>query len=765
MGAQSRVRVFLEGIVQGVGMRPHVARIAQRFGLTGLVGNNERGVFIEFQGDATALHNAQKTLIDELPPLAHILDSQTSSLPLVYGETGFRIVESEHVEGEKTLISPDMTTCEACLADIDDQDNRRYHYPFTTCTHCGPRLSIITSLPYDRATTTMREFPMCTQCEEEYTNPDDRRFHAQPISCPHCGPTLWCTDANGAVLAETRTDALALDPGKFDELVLKVQNAWESGAVVAVKGIGGFHLMCAAENEEAVEKLRERKRRPDKPLAVMVPNLDAAKSIATLSKEAEDLLASPSHPIVSVPLHEGALCEGIAPGLREVGLMLPYSPLHHLLVDRPVVATSGNLSGEPLCVTNEEALRKLTHLADMFVLHDREIYVPVEDSVYVDTTLVRRSRGLAPIPMLLDTERKPTVLAVGGELKNTATLAVGRYAHVSSHVGDMGSWDAQRHFEKMVKQLCSIQGAQPDVVVCDMHPGYQTSMWAQRYADQRDVELIEVQHHHAHALSLLAEHQRLSTPAVVAALDGTGYGTDGTIWGGEILHVSDDGNAERLWHLPPFSLVGGDKAVRNPWRIARGLAYSWQLEGLSVPPEVDLDELRLVDSQLSSGFGTTATTSMGRLFDAFASILQVQQSVSYEAQAAMELEALAGKSRLSLAEALDATEDIRSFPHLAQWVINATLDGTRLFEDIARIAHAGIATLVARSLIDAAQEEATEVIGITGGCAVNRILMTDILQVFRHQRPSLTVLTHKKVPATDGGLSLGQAAAGRLWSR
>lgn len=766
MGAQSsRVHIFLEGIVQGVGMRPHVARIARRFGLTGLVGNNERGVFIEFQGDASAIHQAQEALIDELPPLAHILDIQTSPLSLVPGEESFRIVASTHVEGEKTLISPDMTTCEACLADIDDPNNRRYHYPFTTCTHCGPRLSIIESLPYDRATTTMREFPMCSECEAEYTNPDDRRFHAQPISCPHCGPTVWCTDANGTFLVETRTDELALDPAKFDELVHKVRSAWDSGAIVTVKGIGGFHLMCSARDEVAVEKLRNRKHRPDKPLAVMVPDLDAANAVAMLSQEAKKLLTSAPHPIVSVPLREHSLCEGIAPGLQEVGLMLPYSPLHHLLVDRPVVATSGNLSGEPLCVTNDDALRKLSHLADMFVLHDREIYVPVEDSVYVDTTLVRRSRGLAPVPLLLRTEKQPTVLAVGGELKNTATLAVGRYAHMSSHVGDMGSFDAQRHFEKMVDQLCSMQGARPDIVVCDMHPGYQTSAWAQRFANHHDVELIEVQHHHAHALSLLAEHQQLSAPATIATLDGTGYGTDGTIWGGEILHLTADGEAERRWHLPPFSLVGGDKAVRNPWRIARGLAHDWQLEGLTPPAGLDPAELQLVDSQLSSGFGTTTTTSMGRVFDAFASMLQVRHSVSYEAQAAMELEALASTSSLSQAESISTGLTLSTFPRLAQWAINSMRDGSYLRADIARIVHAGMATLVAGSLIDAANASATQVVGITGGCAVNRILMADILHVLQSQSPSLRVLTHQKVPATDGGLSLGQAAAGRLWTQ
>lgn len=766
MGAEnSRVHIFLEGIVQGVGMRPHVARVARRFGLTGLVGNNERGVFIEFQGDTSALQQAQAALIDELPPLAHILDIQTSPLSLVKGEEAFRIVASTHVEGEKTLISPDMTTCEACLADIDDPNNRRYHYPFTTCTHCGPRLSIIESLPYDRATTTMREFPMCPQCEAEYTNPDDRRFHAQPISCPHCGPTVWCTDSNGIPLAETRTSELMLDPAKFDELVHKVRSAWDSGAIVAVKGIGGFHLMCSATDEVAVETLRKRKQRPDKPLAVMVPDIDTAKAVAVLGQEAEALLTSAPRPIVSVPLRGHSLCQGIAPGLHEVGLMLPYSPLHHLLVDRPVVATSGNLSGEPLCVTNDDALRKLSHLADLFVLHDREIYVPVEDSVYVDTTLVRRSRGLAPLPVLLRTEAQPTVLAVGGELKNTATLAVGRYAHMSSHVGDMGSFDAQRHFEKMVDQLCSMQGAHPDIVVCDMHPGYQTSAWAQRYADRHSVELIEVQHHHAHALSLLAEHQQLSTPATIAALDGTGYGTDGTIWGGEILHVTSNGEAERRWHLPPFSLVGGDKAVRNPWRIARGLAHDWHLEGLAAPSGVAQAELQLVDSQISSGFGSTTTSSMGRLFDAFASILQVRQSVSYEAQAAMELEALASTSRLTRAESISAVDKFGTFPQLAQWAINSMRDGSHPRADTARIVHAGMATLIANPLIDATNASATEVVGITGGCAVNRLLMTDILHVLRSHSPSLRVLTHQKVPATDGGLSLGQAAAGRLWAK
>ena len=827
--AHIRRRWRLEGVVQGVGFRPFVATIARRAGLTGFCGNDERGVFLEAEGPAAAIDEFRQALFTELPALSRIINHSESELvplraPITSPGTGFEIVPSRHSDSGRALLPPDTALCPDCRREFFDPADRRYLYPFISCTNCGPRLSIITELPYDRPRTTMRDFPMCTPCETEYTAPADRRFHAQPVSCFDCGPRLslvqpgaGAASASGGK-ASTREEVLAL--------FARVHGLLDDGAILAVKGIGGFHLVCDARRDEAVARLRQRKRRPDKPLAVMVPDLDAAREVVELGEAEADLLASPEAPIViaakktaagavgtadRTALSEdganvSALSEGIAPGLEHFGVMLPYSGIHLLLCDRPLVVTSGNISGEPVCTGNEEALAKLGRIADAFVLHDRDIHVPVEDSVFVGTAPSRRSRGFAPLPIAVSTgtdspadlavppdakSATPTVFATGGELKNTFALAHDDLVHISAHIGDMGSWASQRAYERAAEQLLSIRDARPELVVCDLHPGYATTSFAERFADDLDIDLLAVQHHWAHALSLLAEHRLLrpgttDSPggsnasgahgndcAIVAALDGTGYGTDATIWGGEILRVSLTGPEwDRVWHFPTFPLVGGDRAVTHPWRLALGLTTAWGLPSLAdslfdalttpspaSPSEAEID---LVKGQIEGGVGTVQCSSLGRIFDAAAALILPRwrsgDTISYEAQAAMELEAAATRYARAHPDCFDAAVEADvggGIETVATRAFGMPDPGAAAFEF-----HRGFAGIVGKQLAEAATSAGTSVVGVSGGCANNalliRLLEADVA------RRGYELLQHRSVPPGDGGLSLGQAMAGRL---
>ncbi|MDO5077210.1 carbamoyltransferase HypF [Corynebacterium sp.] len=689
-----RTRYIVRGVVQGVGFRPHVANVAAAFAITGFCGNDDSSVFLEAQGEASTVAEFFSQVISTLPPLAHVVSVAESSMPVI-AETGFRIVESKHSAGARTLLPPDVAMCADCRAEMRDPTNRRYRYPFITCTNCGPRLSIITDLPYDRPNTTMRKFPMCAACEAEYTDPTDRRFHAQPISCWDCGPTLWL-EQDGELVR--------------DEPIAAAQALLAQGKILAVKGLGGFHLMCDAANANAVATLRARKQRPAKPFALMIPYSETSTEMAA------DLV----RPIRITPGEPG---EGIAPGLRELGIMAPYTPLHELLVTTTLVATSGNASGEPLCYTNEDARAKLGHMADAFLMHDRDIYVPVEDSVVRDNTPVRRSRGLAPLPVPIP--EGPNVLAVGGELKNTFAFAVDGFAHISAHIGDMHSLATQEAFDRAVAQMLGTHRNAPELVVCDLHPNYATTAWAERYCDKHDIPLLQVQHHAAHAYALLAEHDRHT--GVVATLDGTGYGTDRTIWGGEILRITG-ATWERLWHIPSFPLVGGDLAVKQPWRILQGIAHAWQLDLPSPNP--------LVASQLRSGVGVVQTTSLGRIFDAAAALLDPELEVTYEAQAAMWFEQLATSGH----------------PSNATTIADALLE-LQQTRDAFRFHHA-----IARIVASALRSTGEDIVGISGGCALNRVLV----ELLREELGGVELLTHRVVPPNDGGLCLGQAVAGRL---
>jgi len=755
--AVRRVRCVLRGIVQGVGFRPHVARLALEYGVSGFCGNDDESVFVEAQGPPETVTAFLDAIVARAPALARVLDRDDTPAPVVPAEPGFRIVASRRASGVVTLIPPDVAPCPDCLRELADPADRRYRYPFITCTNCGPRLSIIRDVPYDRPATTMAGFPMCPACAAEYADPADRRYHAQPISCFDCGPRLWLeastAHGDGRRLAE------------WDDAIRQARVMLRQGAILAVKGIGGFTLFCDARDAAAVARLRERKRRPHKPFAVMAADVATAAGFARLSPAQRRELVSPQRPIVLCPLGEAYdLAPGVAPGLDDVGVMLPSAPLHTLLVapGEVYVATSANSSGDPIVYRNEDAISELAGIVDALLLHDRGIHVPVEDSVLMavdeDVWPVRRSRGYAPLPVRLgDTD--VSVLAVGGELKNTFALTRDGMAFLSAHIGDMGTWSCQQAFERSVAQLMTMHRRTPQVVVADLHPQYATRAWAERYAADTGIPLLGVQHHHAHALSLVAEHHLTGTPLTCIVIDGTGYGVDGTIWGGEILSVGADPlDYERAGHLSAFPLPGGDAAVRHPWRAALAVADVCGIDvgGLALTQVVPAAERRLVASQLEHGVATVPTTSAGRWFDAVASLLGVRHDVTYEAQAAMELEALA---RTCPHADHDGVPE-ESLPELVTWLVARLRAGTPV-PCLARAFHAGFARVLATAALDVARAHGHDVIGLSGGSAQNRLVAADL----RHRiaDASLMLVTHDAVPANDGGLALGQALAGVAW--
>ncbi|GAA4544037.1 carbamoyltransferase HypF [Mycobacterium paraffinicum] len=764
-----RQRLTVTGVVQGVGFRPFVHRIATELGLSGFVGNDSGAVFVEVQGERARIAEFGRRLHAEAPPLARIRDVTVSELAADAGEErGFRIVASRDLPGETTPIPPDIAACDDCVAELFDPSDRRYRHPFVTCTNCGPRFTIIRELPYDRPATTMSGFPMCARCAAEYHDPTDRRFHAQPIACPECGPSLWFRSASGRV--DGAEAALAA-----------TQRALATGAVVAIKGVGGYHLACSVSDGAALAALRARKARGAKPFAMLVRDLDVARRYAHVDDDEAAVLLSPARPIVLLrrrsPNDTAPVADAVAPGSPLLGLMLPYSPIHHLLlapvpaatgaVPAALVLTSANRSDEPICFTDDDASQRLPALCDAVLDHDRPIHVPCDDSVVrvVDgrELPIRRSRGYAPLPVDLNTEG-PAVLAVGGELKNTFCLTDGARAYLSGHIGDMGTWETLRAFERAVRQLSEMRG-EPARLAADLHPGYHTRSWAERRADGRPLDLI--QHHHAHVVSLLAEHGRIGEPVIGVSFDGTGYGCDQTIWGGEILRLGRDSQRfVRAGHLLGVPLPGGDAAVRNPWRMA--LSQLWSA-GIDWTPDLapvaaaTPDELRLTRSQLETGTGCVPCSSMGRLFDAVASLLGVRHRIDYEGQAAIELEALAqsagAQSGPSLPLMVGAGGVIDPAP-MVQTLVSALYAGTRPAL-LAAAFHEAVADAVAKVIGQVAG--ATRLVGLTGGVFQNVLLLRACRQ--RLQLAGFEVLTHHLVPPNDGGLALGQAAISMLTAR
>ena len=774
-----RQHFTVTGVVQGVGFRPFVHRIASELGLAGFVGNDSGAVFLEVQGERGRVDEFSRRLRTEAPPLARIAAISVAEIAAdTARQREFRIVASQVVNGAKTPIPPDIAVCDDCVAELFDPHDRRYRHPFVTCTNCGPRFTIIRELPYDRPATTMSAFTMCDRCAAEYHNPADRRFHAQPIACPDCGPSLWFWSQSGPVNGS-------------DTALAATQHALAAGAVVAVKGIGGYHLACVVDDNAAVRALRTRKARGAKPFAMLVRDLDVARRYAYIDDSEAAVLSSPARPIVLLRRRPGApVADAVAPGSPLLGLMLPYSPIHHLLlapvpgVDAQVpdalVLTSANRADEPICFTGDDAAERLSVLCDALLDHDRPIHVPCDDSVVrvirdqegARELPIRRSRGYAPLPIDIGYigsvgREGPAVLAVGGELKNTFCLTDGSRAYMSGHIGDMASWETLRAFERAVDQLSGIRG-KPARLAADLHPGYHTRNWAERRVGDRPLDLV--QHHHAHVVSLLAEHGRIGEPIVGVSFDGTGYGCDQTIWGGEILTLGTDSHRfVRAGHLMPVPLPGGDAAVRNPWRMA--LSQLWTA-GIEWTPDLapvvaaTPDELRLTRSQLQSGTGCVPCSSMGRLFDAVASLLGVRHRIDYEGQAAIELEALAESTpdnphrpgpSLPLSVRADGVIDPAT---MVQALVSALRAGTPPAVLAARF-HQAVAMAVAQLVGQVAGD--TRLVGLTGGVFQNVLLLRECRT--RLQLAGFEVLSHHTVPPNDGGLALGQAAISMLTAR
>ncbi len=735
-------------------MRPWLWNLAQRYRLTGWVSNDPQGVWLEVEGERGALDRFADAMQTEVPPLARLDAVEVTPIPLV-GDLAFVIrPSSTHVGQRRTQVPPDVAPCADCLRELRDPSDRRYRYPFLNCTQCGPRFTLIESLPYDRPRTTMRHFAMCADCAAEYHNPQDRRFHAQPTACPRCGPQLELV-ANGHRLAE------------HDAALEAARQRLRAGQIVAIKGIGGFHLACDATQNEAVQRLRQRKRRGSKPFAVLLADVATARRWVEIDATAERLLTSRERPIVLLPRRE-PLADAVAPGQATLGVMLPYSPLHELLCEAmpPLVLTSGNLADEPIARSNEEALTALASLADAFLLHDREIRVRCEDSVVrCDGSWVqpiRRSRGYAPRMIRLPGPVRPT-LAVGGDWKGTICLADGEEAWVSPHLGDWEHPQSVSAAEAMIDHLATLFSIEPQQVVCDRHPDYFSAQFAQRYAQQHGIALLRVQHHFAHALALQAEHRFPSDrPMLAVVFDGTGWGDDGTFWGGEWLGVQY-GQYRRWGQLRPLLLPGGDAATRQIDRLALALLQrsgeAWS-DDLPCVAATTPHERRLLAQLLHRGIGGAVSSSVGRWLDALASLIGIRQVVDFEAQAAMELEALADAHMPAEADFSATLGPNDTWIWDTTPIVRCLLAALRRGETRAQLAGRCQAELV-RGTVAMCQRIREhwpfDDVGLSGGVFQNVWISQRLTQELTAL--GYRVWQHQQVPANDGGLSLGQAWA------
>ena len=743
-----RRRVVVHGAVQGVGFRPFVYALARSLDLSGSVWNTGDGVVAEVEGASAEIEAFCLRLQRDAPPLSQVVGVGSTPLELS-GGTGFHIRGSEQGTGN-TFVAPDVTICEDCLDDLSDPRNRRYRHPFVTCTNCGPRFTIITGLPYDRPTTTMAGFPLCADCAREYADPLDRRFHAQTVCCPACGPRLRLIRPVGA--------------SSYDEAALReARRLLSDGAVLAVKGIGGYHLACDAGDDQAVAVLRKRKQRGDKPFAVIVRSVEDARRLVVLDDVEAGLLASRSRPIVLAQRIPGAVAASVAPGSDDLGVLLAYAPLHHLLLGLPgdlpgpgvLVMTSGNLAGEPIVTDDDDARGRLSGLADAWLAHDRPIHVPCDDSVTRAVggieSPVRRSRGQAPLPLALPFETPPA-LAVGADLKNTFCLAEGRLAWMSGHVGDMDDLRTLTAFTAAEAHLEMLTGVSPTELATDRHPAYRSRRWAFDHARGRPVE--EVQHHHAHVAATMAENGLTSRQVLGVAFDGTGYGDDGAAWGGEFL-VADYASFERAAHLAYVDLPGGDAGVRNPCRMAlshlRRSGVDWDARLPSVRACDDI-ELGLLERQLESGLRCVPTSSMGRLFDAVASIAGICHRAGYDAQAAMELEARARGFEGATGYAFG--QDVDPAPVVAA-VAADVLAGVEPGLVAARFQQ-GVVDLVVQVLVRLREQTGLTTATLSGGVFLNAFLTAACACALTDA--GFEVLRHTKVPASDAGIALGQVA-------
>jgi len=771
--------ISVRGIVQGVGFRPFVYGLAVEQNLKGWVCNTSEDVKIEVEGEAEAVEQFEQKLKTKAPPLAHI-ESVTIEHRPPLGYTNFEIRHSQAQEGKYQLISPDVATCQACLDELLNPEDRRYCYPFTNCTNCGPRFTIIEDMPYDRPKTTMRYFQMCSQCQAEYDNPMDRRFHAQPNACPKCGPQVELVDNQGNPASESNPIAAA-------------SQFLKEGKIVAIKGLGGFLLACDATNDTVVRTLRQRKKRSSKPFAIMVTNIDEARRYCYISPEEENLLTSPQSPIVLVRWREdSSVSRDVAPNLQFLGIMLPYTPLHHILLrdtGRPLVMTSGNLSEEPIARDNDEALRRLSGIADYFLVHNRDIYSRYDDSVAAvergTSQLIRRARSYAPYPIRLPFEAKK-VLGCGAEEKNTFCLTRDNYAFLSQHIGDLENMETLEHFDSTISLYKRLFHVEPEIVAHDLHPDYLATKYAQELGES-GIKIVPVQHHHAHIASCMADNG-LESPVIGVAFDGTGMGADGSIWGGEFL-VADYRNFNRAGHLEYLPLPGGDAAIKRPYRTAIGYiltllgesalsaviaseAKQSQLASIERVTEV---EIEVIKRQIERGINSPLSSSMGRLFDAISALLGIRGEIDYEGQAAVELEMAAHSSAIARSlsdEAIAGNNE--SYPYRIVEdegirIVRLSDLFSAVIEDLyqgiskGRISvkfHNTIAQMINEICHLIAGETGISQVALSGGVFQNRLLLRKAVTLL--ESSGFQVFTHRQVPCNDGGISLGQAVIANI---
>lgn len=757
--ARERISLTITGVVQGVGFRPFVYNLARRNELVGYVLNTGEGVVIEAEGDLRDLERFRHGLKKEAPPRARI-EAINPRIMHCQGDTEFIIKPSVEQTGQFQLVSPDIATCDDCVSDFTDPADRRFRYPFTNCTNCGPRFTIIEDMPYDRPKTTMNKFVMCADCQKEYDDPSNRRFHAQPNACPACGPKLSFIDGSreqgaGSSGQIEREEALA-------EAVAMLK----AGKVVAIKSLGGFQLACDAENESAVRRLREKKHRYGKPLAVMAATIDDASEFCEISAAEREQLESPERPIVLLRRKpKPVLADSVAPGNKYIGVMLPYTPLHYLLLSDSgltLVMTSGNLSEEPIAAENAEGLRRLEHIADGFLLHDRDIYSRYDDPVIRvvegNRVMIRRARGYAPYPVHLPFKAKREVLAVGGELKSTFCLIKEGYGFVSQHIGDMENVETLEHFERTLELYKKLFRVNPTIVACDMHPEYFSSKLAREMPAEK---LVEVQHHHAHIASVTVEND-FRHKVIGVAFDGTGYGPDGTIWGGEFL-VADWAGYERAAHLKPIRLPGGEAAVQKPYRTAYSYLYSVYGGacadlGLDLLERVDPVETEILTKQVETGLLSPMTSSAGRLFDAVSSLIGVRDEIEFEGQAAIELEMVSDEGNHGRYEYKFLAEPgkpaIIDTDPIIKGIVNDLLGGTPAAVIGAKF-HETVVALIIETCLKLKDAHDINTVALSGGVFQNATLYSKVIRGLKQS--GFRLLLHKELPVNDGGISLGQA--------
>ncbi len=749
----SAFHIHITGIVQGVGFRPFVYTLADKHQLNGWVRNSANGVDIEIVGSKKALQAFIEELPISAPPLSQIDSIETREIK-AQEFSDFRIVQSKNKATDFIPISPDIAICDQCHEELFDPQDRRYRYPFINCTNCGPRFTITKDIPYDRPKTTMASFELCPDCREEYENPLDRRFHAQPVACPVCGPQVWIEDNIGNSV------------GREDEAIQMARHLLAEGKILAIKGLGGFHLACDAANREAVAQLRDRKHRPAKPFALMAVDLETIRKFVTVSETAESLLKSPQTPIVLLPKKaEVHLTQQVAPGQSTLGFMLPYTPLHQLLLQHEqgypevLVMTSGNLSEEPILHENQAALEKLSHIADAFLLHNRPIHRRIDDSVFnvVDGKPYpsRRARGYAPNPIRVS-QPLPQILAVGPQMKNTFCLTREKYAFLSHYIGEMENWETYQDFQKAVRDYERLFRIKPSAIAYDLHPDYTTTKYAMNRAEAEGLPTYAIQHHHAHLAAVMAENKVPPDQATAGLIfDGTGYGTDRTIWGGEVLIGSAEGFT-RAYHLKPVPLPGGDASILKPARMALSTLWAsgipWK-EHLAPVQALSNSELRVLNEQLEKKINTPMTSSMGRLFDSAAALIGIRESITYEAQAAIELEALADRNEMGYYP-WEIDEQLIDVKAVLLGIL-ADLSKNVASPVISARFHNTIAQISLQIAQKIRRDHDLDQIALSGGVWQNKMLLEKTLDLLRSE--GFKPLIHKQLPPNDGCVAFGQA--------